>query len=105
MTRRGSILFLIPVCLGMIVATGCKAKQQPRQYKFRGVVVRLDPGSNVATIRNEKVDGWMDAMTMEYPIENAGEYKLLHPGDNIEATVNVTSDGYWLSGVRKRQGD
>src|SRR5260221_5223492 len=100
MTRRTSL-----GCLAMLAAGGCKTKEPPRQYKFRGVVVRLDASSNVAAIQNEKVEGWMDAMTMEYPIENAGEYKSLRPGDKIEAIVNVTSEGYWLTGVHKRQGD
>jgi Cu/Ag efflux protein CusF len=105
MTRRTFARLAMPACLATLAASGCKTKEQPRQYKFRGVVVRLDPASNVAAIRNEKIEGWMDVMTMDYPIENAGEYKSLQPGDKIEAIVNVTSDGYWLSGVRKRQGD
>ena len=100
MTRRRWM-----ACLAMLASSGCKRKEQPRQYKFRGVVVRLDPGSNVAVIRNEKVEGWMGPMTMDYPIESPDEYKSLHPGDKIEAVVNVTGEGYWLTGVRKIQGD
>jgi len=40
-------------------------------------------------------------MTMEYPIENKAEFQSLHPGEKIQATVNVTTDRYWLTGIHK----
>jgi Cu/Ag efflux protein CusF len=89
----------------VLASAGCGTKETPRQYKFRGEVVRLDPAAKVAAIRNEKIEGWMEPMTMDYPMENPDEYKSLQPGDRIEAVVNVTSDRYWLTGVHKRQGD
>lgn len=77
--------------------------EKPRQYSLRGVVVRLDPNTNVASIKGEKVDGWMAAMTMEYPVENKAEYQALHKDEKITATVNVTSEGFWLSNVKERK--
>jgi Cu/Ag efflux protein CusF len=77
--------------------------EKPKQYQLRGVVVRLDPKTNLASIKGEKVEGWMDAMTMEYPVEDRKEYLALHPGENITGTINVTSEGFWLSSVRERK--
>jgi hypothetical protein len=59
----------------------------------------------MASIRNEKIDGWMELMVMNYPIENRNEYLSLRKGEKITATVHVTSEGYWLSDVKERQGD
>jgi Cu/Ag efflux protein CusF len=67
------------------------------------VVVKLDPNSNLASVKAEKIDGWMDAMTMEYPVENKQEYLGLHTGEKIAATVNVTSEGFWLTNVKERK--
>lgn len=90
----------------LAVSGACtEKKEKPRLYPFRGTVVRLDPNTNVAVIHNEKVDGWMEEMTMEYPIEDRNEYMALHKGEKISAMANVTSDGYWLSNVKERQGD
>ena len=91
-------------CIVALLASACARKEQPRHYALRGVVVSLDPNTNVAKIHNENIPGWMAEMTMEYPVENRDEYKSLHPGDNISATVNVTSDGYYLTNVHKIQG-
>ena len=104
MTLRA--LRLGPVVVALFaIGAGCTKREQPRQYQFRGDVVRLDPHTNVASIHNEKVVGWMSEMTMEYPIEDRKEYLSLHKGEKITATVNVTSDGYWLTNVKERKGD
>lgn len=92
------------MCIALFSAASCTKKEQGRQYPFRGTVIRIDPSTNVATIHNEKVEGWMDPMTMEYPIESRDEYKALHPGEKIAATVNVTADGFSLTNVKPAEG-
>ncbi len=37
--------------------------------------------------RNEKVAGWMDAMTMSYKVDDAAVLKSVKVGDEIMATV------------------
>ena len=105
---NGRSLFCGPVVALLAIAAACstaarKETEKPRQYPMRGVVVRLDPRTNVASINAEKIEGWMDAMTMEYPVESKNEYLSLRKGEKITATVNVTSDGYWLTNVRERK--
>jgi Cu/Ag efflux protein CusF len=97
----GRIVPVLVFCF-LLFATGCSHREQARQFPFRGDVVAIDPNAKVASIHNEDVPGWMTAMTMEYPIENAAEFQSLHPGDKIEATVNVTPDRYWLTGIHKQ---
>jgi Cu/Ag efflux protein CusF len=47
----------------------------------------------------------MDAMTMDYPVKSKDDFKKLHIGDQIKATVNVASDGrYDLSGIQIQNG-
>ena len=89
---------------GMACSAAAQTKpEKPRQYQMRGVFVRLDPKTNLAFINAEKIEGWMDAMTMEYPVENKKEYLSLRVGEKISATVNVTSEGFWLTNVKEKK--
>jgi Cu/Ag efflux protein CusF len=42
----------------------------------------------------------MEAMTMEYAVKPDSEFRKLHVGDHIEATVVVSDDKYYVTGVR-----
>jgi Cu/Ag efflux protein CusF len=39
------------------------------------------------TVNGAKVEGWMDAMTMKYKVDNDDVFKTAKVGDAIEATV------------------
>ena len=90
---------LLPLSL---VLADCGAKEQPRRYAMQGQVKALDPSTKTATIDAGKIGDWMEAMTMEYPVKPEAEFAKLHPGDSIEATVVVTGDKYYVTGIKVR---
>ncbi len=71
----------------------------PKQYKLDGVVVSLDPQAHIAKINGQKIEGWMDAMTMEYPLKDQTEFASLHVGDHITGTVFVEGLNYSLGEI------
>jgi protein SCO1/2 len=73
-----------------------EAKQR---YKIHGVVLRLKPENRIAVIQHEKIEGWMEAMTMEFPIPSLAEYSKVKEGSVIRATVNVNDMYFWLTDV------
>lgn len=102
---RWAVALSCAATLALAVASGaCSKPKPPRQYQLRGVVVRLDGAANEASINAEKIEGWMEPMTMDYPIQSGEDYKALHVADKVTATVNVTKEKYWLTNVR-RQGN
>ncbi|MGC8758441.1 MAG: copper-binding protein [Bryobacteraceae bacterium] len=73
---------------------------EPKQrYQLRGKVLRLRPEARIATIQHEKIDGWMEAMTMEFPVPREEDFAKLKEGSAIRATVNVNDLNYWLTDI------
>jgi Cu/Ag efflux protein CusF len=107
--RRSSIrsfshIFLTIVVLMVIALCGQKqASAQPeRHYKLVGEVTQVDRQLHTATINGEAIAGWMEAMTMEYPIRTKQDFEKLRVGDRITATVNVRGSDYDLSDIQKQ---
>jgi Cu/Ag efflux protein CusF len=70
---------------------------------MRGAIVSVDIPSKIVVINNEKIEGWMEPMTMEYPVHEAALLEGLAPGDHVTADVYVTGDlSYWLENVKKQ---
>jgi Cu/Ag efflux protein CusF len=55
---------------------------------------------HTATIKHDKIGDWMAAMTMEYPVPNDADWKKLAVGAQIDATVFVAGDSYYVGNVR-----
>lgn len=70
-----------------------------KTYAMRGRVVRLRPARRVAVIEHEKIEDWMDAMIMEFPVPSPEEFRKLKERSTVRATVNVNDMYYWLTGV------
>jgi ribosomal protein S1 len=77
------------LALGCLLAVNSfaqeKAKGKAKSYTFHGKVEAVtDKG---LTVNEEKVEGWMDAMTMTYPVDKPDALKMVKVGDQIMATV------------------
>ena|SRR5216684_769786 len=86
-TRRG--IFAAVVALACLSAASSfaqdKAKAKAKSYTFHGKVEAVT--QKELTINGEKVEGWMEAMTMSYPVEELEVLKKVKVGDRIMATV------------------
>ena len=58
-----------------------------KQYVFHGKVEKVDANAKRLTVANDKVEGWMGAMTMAYRVDKEEVLKTLKAGDQITATV------------------
>lgn len=97
--------FLVGAALGL--ASCAPKKREPsfdygepkQKFTMRGEVLRLRPENRVAVIKHEKIEGWMEAMTMEFPVPDAAEYAKLREGATIRATVLVNDLYFWLADI------
>lgn len=98
---------VIPIVFSLL-AVGCSSKTvsdapEVKHYHLTGQVTALDVKDQTATIAQAAIPGWMDAMTMEYPVKSKAEFNTLHVGDKIQGTVDDRGAGdYDLSGIQKQ---
>jgi Cu/Ag efflux protein CusF len=85
-----------------LLLAGCQRTppaQPAKEYRMQGEVVSLDPAAHLATVKAGKIEGWMDAMTMEYPVKDPQEFGKLKVGASIQAKITVQGTDYWISSV------
>lgn len=106
MTRTKTAAPVIAVTALMVTLSSCRTSPSPpiREYQLVGEVVRLDVVHRVATIKHQAIKGWMEAMTMEYPVRDKSEFAKLHVGDRITATVFVQDMDYWVGRIHTETG-
>lgn len=88
-------------------AVGCTRSKRPVQ-KFRlvGRVVKLTADRKTALIQHQKIEGWMEAMTMDFPVKSDAEWAKLREGAQITATVCYDAEGvsYWIEDIQVTGG-
>jgi len=80
--RLVTTVFLV----ALLITAVCHA-QAKKSFTFHGKVEAVDSSGQSLTVNGEKVEGWMDAMTMSYKVDDAAILKKVKPGDQIAATV------------------
>ena len=77
----------------------------PREYQVTGEVLKLDPAAQTANLKAGKIEGWMEAMTMDFPIKDKQEFAKLKVGEKIQAKVLVQGTDFWLAGIAEAPAD
>ena len=93
----------------MLTFSACKpavssnqASPNAKRFPFKGKVVSVDKTAKKAKIDHEAIPGYMEAMTMEFPVHADMVWNELVPGAEITAELVVDSsskDGYWLENL------
>jgi Cu/Ag efflux protein CusF len=58
-----------------------------KEHVFKGKVEKVDLTAKTMTVNGEKVEGWMDSMTMSYVPDKEEVLKKVKVGDQITAKV------------------
>ena len=94
------------ICLTLcVVLVGCNKGTQPassnsaKHYQLKGKVVSVDKQSKMLNVDGEEIPGFMNAMTMPYPVKLESELDKVHPGDAISADLTVQDDNSWLENI------
>src|SRR5437867_7779089 len=96
MGRR--ILLVVHLAL---VAAACSQPSDQRRFTLQGQVQSLEPARKTVVVKHEEIKGFMPAMTMPYEVREEKALAGLAPGDLINATLVVISNGAYLTDIRK----
>lgn len=103
---RHKVLFLLAV----LFFTACQnnsnnngsLSSSAKRYPLKGKVVSVDKAAKKAKIDHEEVEGYMPAMTMDFPIRADWVWDDLTPGSEIRAELvvdNTADEPYWLENI------
>ena len=98
--RSGGRAWVIVAVAALL--SSCQRTPTPKpiqEYQMKGEVTALDEKNHLATVKHDKIEGWMDAMTMEYPVKDPVQFQKLRVGDKIQAKIDVQGTDYWIAGV------
>ena len=93
-------LFLV-LLLSLVSCTKMPQRgAEEKKYQLNGVVIRIDQQAQTVTVRHQEIKGWMEAMTMEFPVPSKPEFARLSRGQTIRATVFVRDLDYHLGDIQ-----
>ena len=95
------ILLALAACFVLLIS-GCRKPGPPvasdgaKRFEIKGKVVTANKDDHKVTIQHEKIEGYMDAMTMPFTLLDDWVYGELKPGALIQATLVVDQNRTWL---------
>src|SRR6516225_10732814 len=84
-TRQQIFAAILTIASLFAVNTYAQDASKGKPMTFQGKVEAVTEKG--LTVNGEKVEGWMDAMTMSYPVDKPDVLKKVKVGDTIMATV------------------
>lgn len=95
-------LILFALSAGIACTKAEENKGTEKRYPMKGKVISVDKENKRAKIHHEDIEGFMDAMTMDFPIKADWVWDELRPGVQVQAEMVVNSaakDPYWLENI------
>jgi len=85
-------VLLIGITVGLLLSCGFAQQNKgaagaKKEHTFRGKIEKIDVNAKTFTVNGQKVEGWMDAMTMVYVPDKEDVLKRVKVGDEIMAKV------------------
>lgn len=96
------------VLIGGLLFSACERRvnapssSEPKRYELKGKIVKVEPADKRIEVAHEKIEGFMEAMTMPFTVKDDASLKQLQVGDQITATLiyNPADNRSWLEGVK-----
>ena len=93
---------LVLIC-SLAASAFAQANAKKKNYTLHGTIQAVKSGEQKVTVKHDKIEGYMGAMTMDYKVGDAGMLNKLKSGDEITATLY--EDDYTLYDIHLVQSN
>lgn len=95
------LLFVVGGAQSLAQPLGQSSTDRPRYFCGKGEVISVDEDKGGVTIKHQRIEGFMEAMTMHFKTEHAEVARGIEPGDSVRFTLKDTSEKTRLIYVEK----
>ncbi|MDQ3321095.1 MAG: SCO family protein [Acidobacteriota bacterium] len=96
--------YLILILFSVLLFSACGKSPSPKRiaspdaklYALKGKIVSVDKAKKEIVVAHEKIPGFMEAMTMPFPVNDDYILDDLTKDADLSADLVVDTDGYWL---------
>jgi protein SCO1/2 len=89
-----------PLLLVLLLAAGCRTPAPAAaRHPIRGQLLAVQIDTGQVLLKHEAVPGYMDAMTMPFPVSDRASIRERRPGDLVTATLVVEPGRAFLEAV------
>ncbi|MCS6925251.1 MAG: SCO family protein [Candidatus Binatia bacterium] len=81
----------------LLSAVACQSTEPTSTFVGRGVVKDVRPQARQIVIAHEEIPGFMDAMTMEFEVKEAGLLEGIASGQTVTFTLEKTRDSLYVT--------
>jgi protein SCO1 len=94
------LCFLFSACERKVIAPGNTG--EPKRYELKGKILKVEKENKRIEVAHEKIEGFMDAMTMPFAVKDDANFDKLQVGDQITATLiyNSSDNRSWLENIQ-----
>jgi Cu/Ag efflux protein CusF len=97
------VLFLLTI---PVILAGCKGNESKspaqKDYPIKGKVVAVNPDKPSVKLDHEDIPGLMNAMEMEFRVENANLLEGIKVGDQVQGQLRKGESGPVITRLDKR---
>jgi protein SCO1/2 len=86
-------------------ASRFEASADARRFPIAGEVRAVHAADGTLTVAHEDIAGLMDAMTMDFPVQDPWVLKAAGPGDRISGTLVLDGARSWIEGIAITKAD
>src|SRR5579872_2880420 len=72
--------------------SGCSSSSAIKHYALHGKIMSVDKLGHELIVQHDAIPGFMEAMTMPYPVSDNALLNQVGPGDEIKADIKVQGD-------------
>jgi protein SCO1/2 len=94
------------VLMTPVVLAGCGGSESKaptgKQYPIKGKVIAVNPDKQSVKLDHEDIPGLMQAMEMEFAVENPKLLQGLKAGEQVQGRLKVDSGKYIITELEKR---